>query len=156
MSTHSAAPESPAEILARARARRIEQGLGYAGAVSPAEAWALVQAGAARLIDVRTEEERIAVGYVEGSAHVPWATAPDFALNPAFLAELGALAAKDEVILLLCRSSVRSDRGGELAAAAGFTQVFNVLEGFEGEADAFQRRSTRNGWRFHGLPWVQD
>ena len=44
----------------------------------------------------------------------------------------------------------------EAAAKAGFTQVFNVLEGFEGELDGAQRRGASNGWRFHGLPWIQD
>ena len=39
---------------------------------------------------------------------------------------------------------------------AGFTQVFNVLEGFEGEIDALQQRGHGDGWRFHHLPWVQD
>ena len=32
----------------------------------------------------------------------------------------------------------------------------NVLEGFEGELDAAQQRGGQDGWRFHGLPWVQD
>jgi hypothetical protein len=31
-----------------------------------------------------------------------------------------------------------------------------VLEGFEGELDADTRRGGLDGWRFHGLPWVQD
>ena len=46
--------------------------------------------------------------------------------------------------------------GAEAAAKAGFTQVFNVLEGFEGEIDALQQRGHGDGWRFHHLPWVQD
>jgi hypothetical protein len=36
------------------------------------------------------------------------------------------------------------------------TQVFNVQEGFEGDLDGQQQRGRNNGWRFHGLPWVQD
>jgi rhodanese-related sulfurtransferase len=59
-------------------------------------------------------------------------------------------------VLLLCRSGNRSALAAEAAAKAGFTQVFNVLEGFEGELDAAQRRGASNGWRFHGLPWIQD
>jgi hypothetical protein len=31
-----------------------------------------------------------------------------------------------------------------------------VLEGFEGDLDDAKRRGGSNGWRFHGLPWVQD
>ena len=39
---------------------------------------------------------------------------------------------------------------------AGLTRVFNILEGFEGEIDAQQHRGGSDGWRFQGLPWVQD
>ena len=60
----------------------------------------------------------------------------------------------DEV--LLCRSGKRSAQAAEAAAKAGFRHVFNVLEGFEGELDARQQRGHADGWRFHGLPWVQD
>jgi len=44
----------------------------------------------------------------------------------------------------------------QVAAQAGFAHVFNVLEGFEGEIDARQQRGKNDGWRFHGLPWIQD
>ena len=47
-------------------------------------------------------------------------------------------------------------QAADAAAKAGFTQVFNVLEGFEGDLDARQRRGGQNGWRFQGLPWLQD
>lgn len=42
------------------------------------------------------------------------------------------------------------------ATQAGFAQVFNVLEGFEGELDAHGQRGHADGWRFRGLPWLQD
>ena len=38
---------------------------------------------------------------------------------------------------------------------AGFDDVSNVLHGFEGDLDEQFKRSTLNGWRFDGLPWVQ-
>jgi rhodanese-related sulfurtransferase len=56
------------------------------------------------------------------------------------------------VVLLLCRSGKRSALAAEAAAKAGFTQVFNVLEGFEGEIDGQQHRGGADGWRFHGCP----
>jgi hypothetical protein len=31
-----------------------------------------------------------------------------------------------------------------------------VLEGFEGQIDAKRQRGKINGWRFAGLPWMQD
>jgi hypothetical protein len=31
-----------------------------------------------------------------------------------------------------------------------------VLEGFEGQIDQRRQRGHVDGWRYHGLPWVQD
>jgi len=146
----------PASVLADARERAQSQGLAYAGGVPPEAAWALVQGGQAQLVDVRSGEERKFVGHVPGSIHVAWATGTALTRNPRFARELEAKVAKDAVVLLLCRSGKRSALAAEAAAKAGFTQVFNVLEGFEGELDAHQQRGHGDGWRFHGLPWVQD
>jgi rhodanese-related sulfurtransferase len=116
----------------------------------------LVQAGAAVLIDVRTTEERKFVGHVPGSAHVAWATGTALTRNPRFVRELEAKAGKTAPVLLLCRSGKRSALAAEAAAKAGFTRVFNVSEGFEGELDEARHRGSADGWRFHGLPWEQD
>jgi rhodanese-related sulfurtransferase len=105
---------------------------------------------------VRSAEERKFVGHVPGSTHVAWATGTSLTRNPRFARELEAKLKKGEVALLLCRSGKRSALAAEAAAKAGFTAVFNVLEGFEGELDAQQQRGHGDGWRFHGLPWVQD
>ena len=58
-------------------------------------------------------------------------------------------------VLLICRSGNRSKEAGEPLKRNGFTDVYNVLHGFEGELDEHHRRSTRNGWRHDGLPWEQ-
>ena len=58
--------------------------------------------------------------------------------------------------LLLCRSGKRSALAAEAATKAGAPFVFNVLEGFEGDLDENYQRGRLNGWRTHGLPWVQD
>ena len=39
--------------------------------------------------------------------------------------------------------------------AAGYTTLFNIDEGFEGDKDEDNHRSKVNGWKFHGLPWRQ-
>jgi len=88
--------------------------------------------------------------------HVAWASGTSLNRNPRFVRELEAKTGKDAVVLLLCRSGNRSALAAEAATKAGFTQVYNVLEGFEGEIDAQQRRGGQNGWRFHALPWVQE
>ena len=147
------------EALEAARADAVAQGLNYAGGVRPAMAWALVQSGQAVLVDVRSAEERKFVGHVPGSQHVAWATGTALTRNPRFVRELAALLAKQPqpaIALLLCRSGKRSALAAQEAAKAGLACVFNVSEGFEGELDAAQQRGHADGWRFHGLPWLQD
>lgn len=147
-------------VLEHARAQAAEQGLSYAGGVTPQQAWQLLQDGAAQLVDVRSAEELKFVGQVPGGQHVAWATGTALTRNPRFVRELEAKLAKaggkDATVLLLCRSGKRSVLAAEAAAKAGFTNVYNVLEGFEGEIDASGQRGHGDGWRFHGLPWAQD
>ena len=146
--------------LERARQAALAQGLAYAGGVPPGVAWALAQAAQAVVVDVRSGEELTFVGPVPGSVHVPWATGTALTRNPRFVRELEAKLArhggKEAVALLLCRSGKRSALAAQEAAKAGLACVFNVSEGFEGELDAAQQRGHADGWRFHGLPWLQD
>lgn len=148
------------DALEQAQSEAAEKNLPYAGGVTPPVAWQLSQRGEALLVDVRSGEERKFVGHVPGSLHVPWATGTALTRNPRFVRELEAKLAKDggknAVVLLLCRSGKRSALAAEAASVAGFTHVFNVLEGFEGEIDAQQHRGGADGWRFHQLPWIQD
>lgn len=143
-------------LLARASERATQADLNFAGGVYPPEAWALVQAGAAVLVDVRSAEERKFVGYVPGSLHVAWQTGTALIKNPRFLRELETKAGKDKTILLLCRSGKRSAAAAEAATKAGFGQVYNILEGFEGDLDNLNQRGNHGGWRHWGLPWQQD
>jgi rhodanese-related sulfurtransferase len=143
-------------VLDAARANAVAGELPYAGGIAPRDALSLVESGHAVLVDVRTAEERKFVGYVPGSVHVAWATGTSLTRNPRFARELEAKTGKDAVVLLLCRSGNRSALAAEAATKAGFSHAFNVLEGFEGQLDAQQRRGARDGWRYLGLPWVQD
>src|ERR1700738_2937819 len=134
------------------RARKM--GLSYAAALLPAEAHALMQAGA-RLVDVRTKPELAYVGKIPGSAAVEWQTYPGNRENPEFLGELAALVGKDQPVMFLCRSGARSHAAADAATHAGWKEAYNILEGFEGDNDAEQHRNTVGGWRKAGLPWVQ-
>ena len=145
-----------AEILANARAAAVRDGLAYAGGVAPQAAWHLFTQGEAVLVDVRSVEERKFVGHVPDTVSVVWASGTSLTRNPRFVRELEAKVGKDQVVLFLCRSGKRSAAAAEAATKAGFLHAFNVLEGFEGELDEQQRRGGIGGWRFHGLPWVQD
>jgi rhodanese-related sulfurtransferase len=147
-------PDHP--LLQHARAEADEQTLAYSGNVTPAQAWQLMTEQAVVLVDVRTGEERKFVGYVPGSVSIPWQIGTSMQTNPRFLRELEAKVSKDTPILLLCRSGSRSAAAAGAATRAGFKHVYSVVEGFEGELDESRQRGSRNGWRFHGLPWGQD
>ena len=144
-------------ILEERRRQAQQEALGYAGGISPAEAWAMVQTGAARLVDVRSSEELVFVGRVPDALHVAWATGTSLNRNPRFVKELEQrIGGKDVPALLVCRSGKRSVEAAKAATAAGFTAVFNVLEGFEGEFDDRGQRGNLDGWRHSGPPWYQD
>jgi rhodanese-related sulfurtransferase len=130
--------------------------LPHGGGIGPVEAWQLVKAGLAVLVDVRTAEERKFVGHVPDSLHVPWATGTALTRNPRFARELEAKVGLHQPTLLICRSGKRSALALEVAVKAGFSQIANVLEGFEGDLDEHDQRGHFNGWRHHGLPWLQD
>ena len=134
------------------RARKL--GLAYAGALLPAEAHQLMHAGA-RLVDVRTKPELQFVGSIPGAIAIEWQTYPGNRPNPEFIGELAAATKRDEPVMFICRSGARSHGAAEAAMRAGWRETYNVLEGFEGDKDAEQHRSSVGGWRKAGLPWVQ-
>jgi rhodanese-related sulfurtransferase len=146
-----------AEILAAARARA--PGQPYAGAVTPQEAFALVQLDTkVKLVDVRTNAERDWIGrpaLPEGQqGAVQWSLYPGGAQNPDFAAQLQASADRDDVVLFLCRSGVRSRHAARTATELGYANAFDILEGFEGDRDAEGHRKTVGGWCKAGLPWI--
>lgn len=125
---------------------------------NPREAYEILQSNPnALLIDCRTEFEYLYVGHPIGSINVEWQTAPDFHYNPHFVDGVMKEAAGDRnrPMLLICRSGRRTLEAGAALEAAGFTDVTNVLEGFEGDLDKNHHRSSVGGWRTAGLPWVQ-
>jgi rhodanese-related sulfurtransferase len=141
-------------IRKAAAERASKMGLPYAGALTPAEAAELMQAGV-KLVDVRTKPELQYVGRIPGSLAVEWQTWPGGKPNPEFIGELAASVGKDEPVMFLCRSGARSHGAAEAALRAGWKEAYNVLEGFEGDKDAAGHRNTVNGWRNAGLPWTQ-
>lgn len=129
------------------------------------QAWDMIQhEPKSLLLDVRSHMEFLFIGHPVGAINIPWIDEPDWNINPHFVREvrqllLGGLAhdgSGDNVpVLLICRSGKRSREAGELLLKNGFTSVYNIEEGFEGELDDHHHRSTRGGWRFEGLPWEQ-
>ncbi len=128
--------------------------------LSPTEAWQLIQNKPnVLLVDVRSQMEFLFVGHPTGAIHIPWIDEPDWTVNPHFVTQVrqailgGAQGAA--AILLICRSGVRSLEAGQTLVEAGLKEVYNVADGFEGAMDEKHQRSSRGGWRFHGLPWEQ-
>jgi rhodanese-related sulfurtransferase len=148
-----------ADILAIACQRGKAGQLPYAGAVTPQEAYALLQTDArVKLVDVRTSAERDWVGRVAipdaQHAALQWNVYPGGTPNPDFMLQLVQVAGKDDILLFLCRSGVRSRHAAKCATEDGYTQCFDILEGFEGDKDTEGHRKTVAGWCKAGLPWL--
>lgn len=132
--------------------------------ISPKEAWDMLQENPrAVLVDVRSDMEFLFVGHPKGAIHVPWIDYPEWKLNPNFVTEIRKLVLggicheinESAPVLLICRSGKRSLEAGYALIKEGFTEVYNVGEGFEGDLDEQHHRGTQGGWRFAGLPWEQ-
>ena len=116
------------------------------------------------LVDVRSNMEFLFVGHPKGAISIPWIDEPDWTINPHFATDvrkllLGGISCHDDAgcapVLLICRSGKRSLEAGECLIKGGFTEVYNILDGFEGELDEHHHRSSLGGWRYHDLPWEQ-
>jgi len=126
--------------------------------LSPTQAWQLLQTTSdAVFIDIRMEIESMYVGRPPKSINIPWYEYPELTPNTEdFVAAVEReVGSKDQTVVLICRSGSRTLDAGEALVKAGFTNVVNVVNGFEGDLDANDHRSTVNGWRFDGLPWAQ-
>ncbi|MDE1935409.1 rhodanese-like domain-containing protein [Bradyrhizobium sp.] len=78
--------------------------------------------------------------------------------NSDFLSAVDALAArmhhgKNDPVILMCRSGDRSPRAADLLQQAGYTKVYSVVDGFEGDMSPAGRRDV-NGWKNANLPWT--
>ena len=140
--------------LAHERGRALERP--YQGELTPQEAYDLLHlAPGAKIVDVRTRAEWDWVGRVPNAIEIEWNQYPGGVRNPNFVAELKRQVDPEALIMFLCRSGVRSIGAAAAAAAAGYNNAYNVLEGFEGDKDANGHRGHIGGWRKAGLPWIQ-
>jgi rhodanese-related sulfurtransferase len=128
-------------------------------------------AGKVLFLDLRTRAEAMYVGMATGvDALVPYVEHQEmmtdwdtqrgiYRLEPLqdFVSEVNRRLtqkglAKSDVVVLICRSGDRSSRGANRLADDGYTQVWSVVDGFEGDMGKDGRRSV-NGWKNAGLPW---
>lgn len=127
--------------------------MSYAGDITPQQAWQMLSDNPdAVLVDVRTDAEWRVVGVPDLSSlgrdviYLEW-NSSDGRLNDNFVAELRERippAERERPVVFLCRSGGRSVAAATVATRAGLAPAYNVLNGFEGNADA--------GWRATGLP----
>jgi rhodanese-related sulfurtransferase len=131
----------------------------YRGDVAPKDAFERLQKNAsAVLIDVRTQPEWTFVGVpqVDRLMRVSWQVYPQMDVNGNFAAEVKAMGlGVDTEIFCICRSGARSASAATALSVAGFTNCWNVAEGFEGDKNVQGRRGATNGWKAHNLPWAQ-
>lgn len=122
-----------------------------------------------KLLDVRTLEEYIFVGHPEKALNIPafiqttnWDKNRNmFAMvpNPEFITLVQKWFSKDEIILAFCRSGDRSAMAVNILARAGFTKVYTITDGFEGDKvmdteSLFHGKPMVNGWKNAGIPWT--
>jgi len=164
------AADTPTEESARSR-------LGLY--VTAVEAHAMITKGDRKvvLVDVRDPVEIMFTGNTAlTDIFEPWQIAdtsrfnpkkPVYAMvpNPDFLprleAKLAAIGAgKDTPLIIMCRSgSTRSAPVADLLANEGYTQVYSMVDGFEGgtlKEGPSKGVRARDGWRNAGLPWSYD
>ncbi len=140
--------------------------------VTAAEAYALWKADPERvkILDVRMVEEYVFLGHAEGAVNVPVAFPkyewhPDkrkygFEINPDFIDHVKAVFAPDDTIMAMCRSGGRSAAAINMLAKAGFTRIYNIIDGFEGDTvddpeSVFHGKRMKNGWK-NSAPWTYD
>lgn len=122
-------------------------------------------------LDVRTPEEYLFIGHAEMAWNVPlaaqtfeWdAARKQFPMRPLpdFVERVRKIANPDDTLLVMCRSGGRSAAAVNLLASAGFKNVYNITDGFEGDSvkdpgSVFNGQRMVNGWRNSGLPWTYE
>jgi rhodanese-related sulfurtransferase len=139
--------------------------------VAPIEAYEMWQEnpGKVKIVDCRTTEEYVFVGHAFMAHNIPshlWTGKWDpkekrfvLATNPDFEDLIKKKFALDDTILIMCRSGGRSDEAVDRLTKAGFTNVYNIMNGFEGDkvTDAesyYKGKRVKNGWKNSGAPWT--
>lgn len=135
---------------------------------------ALAKDGNTLLIDVRARTEVNFVGMPrQAVANVPWQEVDPslqydakkqsykMVANPDFAAAVDRLVAakglgKDARLVLMCRSGSRSAEAANVLAARGYSQVYSMVDGFEGDKAKDSKLRTLNGWKNSGLPYTLD
>jgi rhodanese-related sulfurtransferase len=142
-------------ILNEAQMRAVHNGLPYTGVLTPQESFVVMQhRSSSILVDVRTKAELELVGRILQAIHIEWAFYPGMVSNPDFALQLQSEVDKASTLIFICRTGGRSHNAAVLAKQLGYQRVYNMVEGFEGDANDLKQRTMINGWKHAGLPWT--
>jgi len=123
------------------------------------------------VLDVRTPEEYIFVGHAPMARNIPVRVLnqeltaknrkPVLEPNPDFVSQVRRDYKVSDTILVMCRSGGRSVMAVNLLAEAGFKNVYNITDGFEGDAvkdpeSYYNGKRIKNGWKNSGAPWTYE
>ena len=124
-----------------------------------------------KILDVRTPEEYIFVGHPEMARNIPllfvtyqWNVEKDepcIRPNPEFMSRVQALYSSADTLLVMCRSGERSALAANMLIKAGFKDVYNIVDGMEGDkvddpASLYHGKRMKNGWKNSGVKWTYD
>ena len=126
---------------------------------------------AVRILDVRTTEEYLFVGHPAMAWNIPvmlqtyqWDASKrklPMKPNPDFVSQVKEVAQPTDTIMVMCRSGGRSALAANQLAEAGFRNVYNIIDGMEGDSvddpqSVFHGKHMKNGWKNSGLPWTYE
>ena len=122
-----------------------------------------------KIVDVRTPGEYIFVGHPPMAVNIPLkffdktvnplTMKPVRPLNESFVAQVKSKFKETDTLFIICRSGRRSATSVNLLAKAGFKNVYNIIDGFEGDTlkikESYQyAKRVINGWKNSGAPWT--
>lgn len=122
-----------------------------------------------KILDVRTNEEYLFIGHAEMAWNVPALLQIyqydqekkilPMKVNPEFMERVRGLFKPNDTILVTCRSGGRSAMAVNFLAKEGFRNVFNIIDGMEGDvvddsSSIFLGQRLKNGWKNSGCPWT--
>jgi len=121
------------------------------------------------ILDVRTPEEYVFVGHAEMARNIPLVFVKhqwdvdnnEFVVesNPDFISHVKGFFTPTDNLLVMCRSGARSARAVNALAKDGFVNVYNVIDGMEGDkvndpGSVTHGKRMKNGWKNSGSPWT--
>jgi rhodanese-related sulfurtransferase len=124
-----------------------------------------------KILDVRTPGEYVFVGHAAMAANIPIKSLatkfdsekkkPVMPENKNFVEEVKKRFKTTDTIMVMCRSGGRSAIAVNLLAEAGFKNVYNIIDGFEGDAldvpgSYNNGKRLVNGWKNSGAPWTYE